>query len=278
MNYLLADKYIKDALLEDIDDGDITTESIIKEDKECEVFVIAKEDGIICGSDIFKRVFQILKGAEAEFFVGEGEAIKKGNVIGRVFGLSSVVLMGERTALNFIQRMSGIATLTSKYVKELEGTEAKILDTRKTTPNFRLFEKYAVKCGGGTNHRYNLSDGVLIKDNHINAAGGIKEAIELARGNMPFVRKIEVETETIDMVLEALESKADIIMLDNMTLDTMREAIEIIGNRAVTEASGNITLDNINKVAKTGVSFISVGALTHSYKVLDLSMKNFRYI
>lgn len=278
MNYLLADKYIKEALLEDIDDGDITTESIIKENKACEVFLIAKEDGILCGSEIFKRVFQILKEADAEFYIKEGEFIKKGNTIGRVFGSSKAVLMGERSALNFLQRMSGIATLTKKYVNELQGTKTKILDTRKTTPNFRLFEKYAVKCGGGTNHRYNLSDGVLIKDNHINAAGSIKEAVKLARENMPFVRKIEVETENINMVMEALDAKADIIMLDNMTLETMTEAVKIINYKALTEASGNITLENIHNVALTGVNFISVGALTHSYKVLDLSMKNFRYI
>lgn len=278
MNWLLADDLIKRALEEDIQYGDITTESIVKIGQKSSVDLIAKEDGIIAGIEVFKRVFHILGDAEVKLYVKDGEQIKKGDKLGEILGNTEILLSGERVALNFLQRMSGIATLTKKFIKKLEGTNVRLLDTRKTTPNMRIFEKYAVKIGGGTNHRFGLNDGVLIKDNHIDAAGGIKNAIDLVRKNAPFVRKIEVEVETLAQLKEALECNADIIMLDNMDIDMLKTSVELINGRAETEASGNVTLDTIDSIAKTGVNFISTGALTHSFKVLDLSMKNLRYL
>jgi nicotinate-nucleotide pyrophosphorylase (carboxylating) len=276
MNWLLYDEIIKSAIKEDAPYGDITTMAITKDAKHCTADLIVKEDGVIAGLDIFKRAFQILGQIDVEFFAADGDKVKKGQVIAKVSGRSDIVLTGERVALNFLQRISGIATLTRKYVDELQGTNTKLLDTRKTTPNMRVFEKYAVKIGGGTNHRLGLSDGVLIKDNHIAAAGGIKNAVALVRNEVPFVRKIEVEVETIAELYEALEAKADIIMLDNMDLTTMKQAVQIVDKRALTEASGNITIENIREVALTGVDYISSGALTHSFNILDLSLKNLK--
>lgn len=274
MNLLLVDDTIKAALREDISYGDITTNSVVKCGSNATVDIIAKEQGIICGTEIFCKVFEILGGAQAKFNVRDGDTITNGQVIGKVSGSARTVLTGERVALNFIQRLSGISTLTNKFAKELEGTNTKLLDTRKTTPGLRMLEKYAVLIGGGCNHRFDLSDGVLIKDNHIDAAGGILQAVKLVRENASFVRKIEVETENLQQVNEALEAGADIIMLDNMDIDTMKKAVKIIGSRALTEASGNVSLNNIRQIALCNVNFISVGALTYSYKALDLSMKH----
>ncbi|MDZ4992087.1 carboxylating nicotinate-nucleotide diphosphorylase [Clostridium perfringens] len=278
MNWLLVEENVRRALNEDLQYGDITTESVVLDEKIAKVDIIAKEDGVIAGTEVFKMVFKILGDVEVKFSVNDGDEVKKGERFGKVSGDAKNILMGERVALNYIQRMCGIATLTREFVKRLEGTKVKLLDTRKTTPNMRLFEKYAVKVGGGTNHRFGLNDGVMIKDNHIEAAGGIKNAISLSRNNSPFVRKIEVEVESIEQLHEALEAKADIIMLDNMDIKTLKEAVVLIDNNAEIEASGNVTLDNIGEIAKTGVDFISTGAVTHSFKVLDISMKNFRYI
>lgn len=278
MNWLLADDIIKSALNEDIQYGDITTESIVDSGQKSVVDLIAKENGIIAGIEVFKRVFYILGDAEALLYVQDGDEIKKGDKLGEISGNIKTLLSGERVALNFLQRMSGIATLTRNFVNKLEGTGIKLLDTRKTTPNMRIFEKYAVKIGGGTNHRFGLNDGVLIKDNHIDAAGGIKNAIDLVRKNAPFVRKIEVEVETLAQLKESLECGADIIMLDNMDIETLKTSVKIINGKAQIEASGNVTLDTIDSIAKTGVNFISTGALTHSFKVLDISMKNLRYL
>lgn len=277
-NYLLIDDLIKRALHEDVPEEDITTNSVVAEDSLAEVDLIAKEDGIIAGLFVFERVFQILGDVMVEFFVQDGDRVQKGAFVGLIRGNARKILVGERTALNYLQKMSGVATLTALFVEKLQGTKAKLLDTRKTTPNMRLLEKYAVKVGGGHNHRSTLSDGVLLKDNHIAAAGGVKKAVEAARQNVSFVRKIEVEVETLEMVTEALEAKADIIMLDNMDLHTVREAVQLIGDKALIECSGNVTLDSIAEIAKTGVDYISSGALTHSYKILDLSMKNLRSI
>lgn len=277
-NYLLIDDMIKRALQEDVPEEDITTNSVVAEDSLSEVDLIAKEEGLIAGLFVFERVFQILGDVTVQFFVQDGENVQKGTLVGLIRGNTRKILVGERTALNYLQKMSGVATLTAQFVEKLQGTNAKLLDTRKTTPNMRLLEKYAVKIGGGHNHRSNLSDGVLLKDNHIAAAGGVKKAVEAARKNVSFVRKIEVEVETLEMVTEALEAKADIIMLDNMDLSTVREAVEMIGDKALIECSGNVTLDSIGEIAKTGVHYISSGALTHSYKILDLSMKNLRSI
>ncbi|MFD3158587.1 carboxylating nicotinate-nucleotide diphosphorylase [Haloimpatiens sp. FM7330] len=278
MNWLVVDKIIKGALVEDGSYGDITTEAIIDKQNLCSVDLIAKENGIIAGLDVFKRVFQILGDVEVNSFIKDGEEVNKGDIIGKVSGKAVNILTGERVALNLIQRMSGIATLTNKFVKQLEGTNTKILDTRKTTPNLRVLEKYAVKVGGGVNHRYNLSDGILIKDNHISAAGNIKEAILKVRKYSPFVRKVEVEVESLDQVKEALQAEADIIMLDNMDIYTMKKAVELINNRAIIEASGNMNINSIKEVASTGVDYISVGSLTHSVKALDISLKNLRNI
>ncbi|NFN17399.1 carboxylating nicotinate-nucleotide diphosphorylase [Clostridium botulinum] len=274
MNYLVIDKIIKEALLEDIPNEDITINSIIKESSICTVDLLCKEEGILSGLEVFKRVFDILGNVQIEFNKKDGDKICSGEKIALLKGDARNVLLGERVALNLLQRMSGIATLTNKFVNKIEHTRAKLLDTRKTTPNLRILEKYSVKIGGGDNHRFNLSDGIMLKDNHINAAGGIKKAVEMCKKNSSFVRKIEVEAETLDMVNEALEAKVDIIMLDNMNLKTAKEAVRIINNRVLIEFSGNVNIDNIKEIAEIGVDYISVGALTHSAKILDLSMKN----
>lgn len=278
MNYLVIDKIIKDALIEDIPNEDITTNCIIDENSKSTVELICKEDGIIAGLKVFERVFHILGDVDVQLYKNDGDKVYKKEKVAFLKGSTRSLLMGERIALNLLQRMSGIATTTNKYVEEIKGTKAKLLDTRKTTPNLRILEKYSVKVGGGENHRFNLSDGVMLKDNHIAAAGGITNAVNLAREYSSFVRKIEVETENLNMVKEALDVKADIIMLDNMDLETAKKAVEIINNKALIEFSGNVTLDNIRKIAQIGVDYISVGALTHSSKILDLSMKNLKNI
>lgn len=277
MNWLLADDIIKKALNEDLYYGDITTESIVINNKKASVDLIAKEDGIVAGLEVFRRVFLILGDAETEFYVKDGDSIHKGEKIGKVYGSAKTLLSGERVALNFLQRMCGIATLTKMFTEKLKGTNVKLLDTRKTTPNMRMFEKYAVKIGGGTNHRFGLNDGVLIKDNHIDAAGGIEQAIEMVRNNASFVRKIEIEVENLEQLKEALKFNVDIIMLDNMDIQTLKTAVKIIDGKTEIEASGDVNLDTIGAIAKTGVDYISTGALTHSFKVLDLSMKNLKY-
>ena len=274
MNWLMIDEIIKNALIEDSTYGDMTTLAIVSSKSKSSVDLIAKEQGIIAGLLVFQRVFDMLGEVEINFYVEDGDLVKAGQMIGYLKGKTQHILTGERIALNLLQRMSGIATMTYKAVKLLEGTQTKVLDTRKTTPNLRVLEKYAVVVGGGNNHRFNLSDGILIKDNHIAAAGGIKEAILKVSNNVSFVRKIEVEVETLEQVQEALDAKADIIMLDNMSLDHMKEAVALIDKRSITEASGNVTLDNIRDMAETGVDFISLGMLTHSVNALDISMKN----
>lgn len=274
---LVADKYIKMALEEDINSEDVSTNAVMPEYKKGEVQLICKEDGIIAGLMVFERVFTLLDSqTTVTYYVKDGDEVKKGEVLAVVTGDIRVLLSGERTALNYLQRMSGIATYTRSVVRLLEGTETTLLDTRKTTPGMRVFEKYAVRVGGGANHRYNLSDGVLLKDNHIDAAGGVTQAVRAARAYAPFVRKVEVETENLDMVREAVEAGADIIMLDNMTPDQMAEAIHIINGRAETECSGNVTKENINTIAHLGVDYISSGALTHSAPILDISLKHLR--
>lgn len=270
-----ADKLIKLALEEDITSGDISTNAVMKEYKKGTVSLICKQDGIICGLEVFERVFKILDEKTAvEFFAKDGEKVKKGQHIAEVTGDIRVLLSGERTALNYLQRMSGIATYTAEVAALLKGSKTKLLDTRKTTPNMRIFEKYAVKCGGGNNHRYNLSDGVMLKDNHIGAAGGVKQAVKAAREYCSFVHKIEVEVENLEMCREAVEAGADIIMLDNMPVGDMKKAVKLIGGRAQTECSGNITRENIKNIIGAGVDFVSSGALTHSAPILDLSLKN----
>ena len=270
-----ADKLIRMALQEDITSEDVSTNAVMRSAVKGTVDLIAKEDGIIAGLDVYARVFQILdEKTEISFNFKDGEAVKKGDLLGTVTGDIRVLLSGERVALNYLQRMSGIATYTHSVAKLLEGTKTKLLDTRKTTPNMRVFEKYAVTTGGGYNHRYNLSDGVLLKDNHIGAAGGVAQAVKMAKEYAPFVRKIEIEVETLDMVKEAVEAGADIIMLDNMTTEEMQEAIRIIDGRAETECSGNVTKENIARLTGLGVDYISSGALTHSSPILDISMKN----
>lgn len=276
MNYLVIDKIIKDAILEDSPNEDITTNSIIREGSLSTVELLCKEEGIVAGLEVFERVFSIIGNVEVKFYKNDGDRIYPKERIAFLQGSTRNLLLGERIALNLLQRMSGIATLTNKFVKEIEHTNAKLLDTRKTTPNLRMLEKYSVRVGGGYNHRFNLSDGIMLKDNHISAGGGIRNAVKLARQNSSFVRKIEVEVENIDMVKEALEANVDIIMLDNMDIELARQAVEIIGNRALTEFSGNVDIKNIKKIAEIGVNYISVGALTHSTKVLDLSMKNLK--
>lgn len=272
---LQADHLIMEALREDISGEDVTTNAVMKQAVTGEVELIAKQEGVIAGLAVFRRVFDLLDPQTVtEFYVNDGDRVTKGLLMGKVRGDIRVLLSGERVALNYLQRMSGIATYTRKTADLLKGSGVKLLDTRKTTPNMRIFEKYAVRVGGGFNHRYNLSDGVLLKDNHINAAGGVKEAVRLAREYAPFVRRIEVETEDLDMVREALEAGADIIMLDNMSIDEMREAVKLIDGRAETECSGNVTADNIKELISTGVNYISSGALTHSAPILDISMKN----
>lgn len=272
---LNADRLIRMALEEDITSEDITTNSVMREKQRGEVQLLCKETGIIAGIWVFERVFTLLdENTETEFYVKDGDKVEKGQLLGIVRGDIRVLLSGERTALNYLQRMSGIATYTRQIADLLKGSKTKLLDTRKTTPNMRIFEKYAVKTGGGYNHRYNLSDGILLKDNHIGAAGSVKKAVEMAREYAPFVRKIEVETENLDMVKEALEAGADIIMLDNMTPEMMKEAVAFIDGRAQTECSGNVTKENIENLVSIGVDYISSGALTHSAPILDLSLKN----
>lgn len=272
---LNADPLILSALREDITSEDVSTNSVMPVPRKGEVNLICKQDGVICGLQIFERVFTLLdENTEVELKAADGDRVKKGQILAVVRGDIKVLLCGERTALNYLQRMSGIATYTSEVVKLLEGTGIKLLDTRKTTPNNRLFEKYAVKVGGGNNHRYNLTDGVLLKDNHIGAAGGVKEAINLAKEYAPFVRKIEVEVETLDMVKDAVEAGADIIMLDNMDHDTMAEAMRIINGKAEVEVSGNMTKENLAKLSGLSVNYVSSGALTHSAPIMDISLKN----
>ena len=272
---LNADPLILSALQEDITSEDITTNSVMPHYQLGEVELICKEDGVIAGLDVFKRVFTLLdESTEVTFAWKDGDRVRKGERLGVVRGDIRVLLSGERTALNFLQRMSGIATYTSKIAQLLKGTKTKLLDTRKTTPNMRVFEKYAVKVGGGYNHRYNLSDGILLKDNHIGAAGGVKEAVQMAKEYAPFVRKIEIEVENLDMLREALEAGADIIMLDNMSVEDMREAVKLCAGKAETECSGNVTKENVAKLVDIGVDYISSGALTHSSPILDLSLKN----
>lgn len=272
-----CDKLIMMALAEDITGEDVTTNAIIKTYVKGSVQLICKQDGVICGLNVFKRTFELLDAqTQVTFSVEDGDEVKNGQLLGGVTGDIRVLLSGERTALNFLQRMSGIATYTRSVAKLLEGSGTRLLDTRKTTPNMRIFEKYAVKVGGGYNHRYNLSDGILLKDNHIGAAGSIKKAVQMAREYAPFVRKVEVEVENLDMCREALEAGADIIMLDNMTPAQMKEAVALIGGRAQTECSGNVTKENIRSIIDTGVDYVSSGALTHSAPILDLSLKNLR--
>ena len=274
-----ADKLIRMALQEDITSEDVSTNAVMRSAVKGTVDLIAKEDGIIAGLDVYARVFQILdEKTEISFNFTDGEAVKKGDLLGTVTGDIRVLLSGERVALNYLQRMSGIATYTKQVSKLLEGSKVTLLDTRKTTPNCRVFEKYAVRIGGGCNHRYNLSDGVLLKDNHIGAAGSVAKAVAMAKEYAPFVRKIEIEVETMEQVKEAVEAGADIIMLDNMTPEMMKEAVELIAGRAQTECSGNITKENIAKILETGVDFVSSGALTHSAPILDISMKNLHAI
>lgn len=276
---LNADELILSALREDITSEDITTNSVMREYQLGEVELICKQDGVIAGLDVFKRTFELLDSkTEVTFTKKDGDTVKNGDKIGVVRGDIRVLLSGERTALNYLQRMSGIATYTRSIADLLKGSKTKLLDTRKTTPNMRVFEKYAVKVGGGYNHRYNLSDGILLKDNHIGAAGGVKEAVQMAKEYAPFVRKIEIEVENIDMLQEALDAGADIIMLDNMSVEDMKEAVKLVSGKAETECSGNVTKENVERLVDIGVDYISSGALTHSSPILDLSLKNLHAI
>ena len=276
---LNADELILSALREDITSEDITTNSVMREYQLGEVELICKQDGVIAGLDVFKRTFELLDSkTEVTFTKKDGDTVKNGDKIGVVRGDIRVLLSGERTALNYLKRMSGIATYTRSIADLLKGSKTKLLDTRKTTPNMRVFEKYAVKVGGGYNHRYNLSDGILLKDNHIGAAGGVKEAVQMAKEYAPFVRKIEIEVENIDMLKEALDAGADIIMLDNMSVEDMKEAVKLVSGKAETECSGNVTKENVEKLVDIGVDYISSGALTHSSPILDLSLKNLHAI
>lgn len=274
MNYIGLDELLLSALREDIGTGDITTNCCIPAENRSEAYFIAKEDGVICGIDIAQRVFSLV---DERITVipkrKDGEAVKRGDIIAEVIGPSRGILTGERVALNLMQRLSGVATATAKAVAAVSGTKTKIADTRKSTPGLRVLEKYAVRVGGGHNHRFNLSDGVLIKDNHIAAAGSIAAAINAARAAAPHVMKLEVETETLDEVSQALAAGADIIMLDNMSLELMAQAVKLVDGSAITEASGNMGEKNLSEVAATGVDFISIGALTHSVKSLDISLK-----
>lgn len=282
---LNADKYIKLALQEDINSEDISTNAVMPKYQKGEVKLIAKETGIIAGLEVFARVFTLLDSNTVVEFqevngkvVEDGDQVEPGQLLAVVTGDVRVLLSGERTALNYLQRMSGVATYTNNMAKMLEGTKTRLLDTRKTTPCMRIFEKYAVRVGGGNNHRYNLSDAVMLKDNHIDAAGGVKEAIAAAKAYASFVCKIEVETENLDMVRDAVEAGADIIMLDNMTPDVMAEAIRIIDGKALTECSGNMTQENIKTITELGVDFVSSGALTHSSPILDISLKHLQVL
>ena len=272
---LNVDPFILSALKEDITSEDVSTNSVMPHPQAGEVDLICKEDGIICGLQVFERVFTLLdENTTVEFLVQDGAEVHKGQLMAKVHGDIRTLLCGERTALNYLQRMSGIATYTHSVAELLKGTGIKLLDTRKTTPNNRIFEKYAVRVGGGQNHRYNLSDGVLLKDNHIGAAGSVAKAVAMAKEYAPFVRKIEIEVETMEQVKEAVEAGADIIMLDNMTPEMMKEAVRIIDGRAETECSGNVTLENVARLTDIGVDYISSGALTHSAPILDVSLKN----
>ena len=272
---LNADELILQALREDISSEDVSTNAVMREAQEGEAQLICKQDGVLAGLFVFQRVFELLdENTSVEFYFADGDKVKKGDLIGRVKGDIRAILSGERTALNYLQRMSGIATYTNSIAAMLEGSKVKLLDTRKTTPNMRIFEKYSVKVGGGQNHRYNLSDGVLLKDNHIGAAGGVKEAIVMAKEYAPFVRKIEIECETVEMVQEAVEAGADMIMLDNMGVEEMQKAIAVIDGKAEIECSGNVTKENIGHYIALGVDYISSGALTHSAPILDISLKN----
>ena len=272
---LQVDQLILEALREDISSEDVTTNAVMREAVDGEVDLICKQDGVIAGLDVFKRVFELLDDkVRVEFYCKDGDEVKNKQLMGKVYGDIRVLLSGERVALNYLQRMSGIATYTHSVADLLKGSKTKLLDTRKTTPNMRIFEKYAVRVGGGYNHRYNLSDGVLLKDNHIGAAGRVTKAVEMAKEYAPFVRKIEIEVENLDMVKEAVEAGADIIMLDNMSTEEMQEAIKIIDGRAETECSGNVTKENIGRLTALGVDYISSGALTHSAPIMDISLKN----
>lgn len=276
---LNMDKWLFLALEEDITSEDITTNAIMRENKLGEAQLLCKQDGIIAGLNVFARVFTLLdENTKVELFFKDGDKVKNGDLLAKVKGDIRVILSGERTALNYLQRMSGIATHTRILANLLAGSKTKLLDTRKTTPNMRIFEKYAVKVGGGYNHRYNLSDGILIKDNHIGAAGGVKQAVDMAKEYAPFVRKIEVEVENLDMLQEALEAGADIIMLDNMDTETMKKAVQIVDGRAETECSGNVTKERVADIISTGVDYVSCGALTHSSPILDVSLKNLHRI
>lgn len=274
MNNILLDKIINQALEEDLAWGDITTESTVLSTKKSSANLVAKQDGIICGLDVFERVMKIVDNQTSVIKnFNDGDSIKKGDIIAQIKGFSKSILSAERVALNLLQHMSGIATQTANIVSKLINTNVKIADTRKTTPNLRVLEKYAVRVGGGTNHRFNLADGVLIKDNHINAAGSITNAVNSAKAYIPHTVKIEVETENLEQVQEALDCGADIIMLDNMDIATMRKAVDLINKRAITEASGNMGEKDLIEVASTGVDIISIGALTHSVKAMDISLK-----
>jgi len=272
---LNVDELILGALREDISSEDVSTNAVMRKAQKGEAQLICKQDGVLAGLFVFRRVFELLdEDIEVKFSYEDGQTVKSGEIIGTITGDIRAILSGERTALNYLQRMSGIATYTNSIAKLLEGSKTKLLDTRKTTPNNRIFEKYAVKTGGGYNHRYNLSDGVLLKDNHIGAAGGVKEAVEMAKEYAPFVRKIEIECETVEMVQEAAEAGADIIMLDNMSVEEMQKAITAIAGRAEIECSGNVTKENIERYISLGVDYISSGALTHSAPIMDISLKN----
>lgn len=272
---LQVDQLILEALREDISSEDVTTNAVMREAVDGEVDLICKQDGVIAGLDVFKRVFELLDDkVRVEFYCKDGDEVKNKQLMGKVYGDIRVLLSGERVALNYLQRMSGIATYTHSVADLLKGSKTKLLDTRKTTPNMRIFEKYSVRVGGGYNHRYNLSDGVLLKDNHIGAAGSVTKAVEMAKEYAPFVRKIEIEVENLDMVKEAVKAGADIIMLDNMSTEEMQKAIKIIDGRAETECSGNVTKENIGRLIALGVDYISSGALTHSAPIMDISLKN----
>lgn len=274
-----VDEYIINTLKEDITSEDVSTNAVMPEDKNGKADLICKQDGIICGLGIFERTFKLLdENSHFETDVKDGDFVKKGQLIGVIYGDVKALLSGERTGLNYLQRMSGIATITKEYADALKGYKTILLDTRKTTPNMRPFEKYAVTVGGGKNHRYNLSDGVLLKDNHIGAAGSVTKAIKMAKDYAPFVRKIEIETETLEQVKEAVEAGADIIMLDNMDNETMKKAVELIGDKAETECSGNVTKERLKEIAEIGVDFVSCGALTHSAPIMDISLKNLKPI
>ena len=272
-----VDEYIINTLKEDITSEDVSTNAVMPENRQGRAELICKQSGIICGLDVFVRTFKLLdENSRFETEFKDGDYLEQGTLVGVVYGDIKALLSGERTALNYLQRMSGIATMTKEYADELKGCKTVLLDTRKTTPNMRPFEKHAVRVGGGTNHRYNLSDGVLLKDNHIGAAGSITRAIEMARAYAPFVRKIEIETETLEQVQEAVNAGADIIMLDNMDNETMKKAVELVNGRAQTECSGNVTKERLKSIAETGVDFVSCGALTHSAQIIDFSLKNLK--